>query len=78
MYPVNVANSSQMSNGYIGPIQDTSTLHISCAPTPNTTRMCALQTIDQSTENERLSESSESGIGEENVETPHNNISTGK
>ena len=72
-YPVSVSNAEhsnrQHSSNY--QYQDSNTVHISCVPS-NQSRMCSLQTIDQSNENERLSESSESGIGDEQVDTPNN------
>ena len=77
-YPVNVSTGSDSSNRQLQSsyqFQESSTVHISCVNS-NQSRMCSLQTIDQSNENERLSESSESGIGDENVETP-NNTATG-
>jgi len=87
-YPVNVSNAEHSSNRQLQnsyQFQDSNTVHISCVGgrsscvgtiPSNQPRMCSLQTIDQSNENERLSESSESGIGDENVETP-NNTATG-
>ena len=77
-YPVNVSNAEQSSSRQLQSsyqFPDSNTVHISCVPS-NQTRMCSLQTIDQSNENERLSESSESGIGDEHVDTP-NNTATG-
>jgi len=72
-YPVNVSNpehsNRQISSNY--QFQDANTVHISCLP--DQSRMCSLQAMaDRANENERLSESSESGIGEEQVDTPNN------
>ena len=67
-YPSSTSQNSRFHYG--------DSVHISCVP-PGQSEICSLQNIDQSTENERLSESSESGIGEEQDSTP-NNTTTGK